>query len=262
MLGLSLVEIQVDFSPGLRGVLHRPASRKRRPAVVLLHGFSGSRIEQGRLFVRLGRALAACGIACLRFDFRGSGDSDGEFQDMTLASEVADARAALGWLRRRAGIDRKRIGLLGMSLGSVVAQLVAADERVRSLSLWAPITRPAEVFATDLGVGARGFAAGTQFWIGVRAAQPLPALARYRGPLLCIRGDSDYVPEENAADVLKTVPGILHTIRGGDHTFGPHEKKDEAIEVTRRFFAQSLEAEAAAAKSVRSAAKRSPPSRR
>jgi len=193
------------------------------------------------MFVLFGRALAEMGISCLRFDFRGSGDSDGEFSNMTLSSEVADARAALRYLRRRRGVDPRRVGLLGMSLGSVVAQLVAAEESVAALALWATITRPAEIFTWDLDTGARGYAAGTQFWLEIRSADPLAALARYRGPLLCVHGESDFVPQSQPQAALAAVPGILHVVAGGDHAFGPYERKLEAIDVTRRYFERCLQ---------------------
>ena len=55
------------------------------------------------------RLLARQGIASARFDFLGSGESDGEFQDMTLSGEIADAGAILDWLGRVRGVDRRLI---------------------------------------------------------------------------------------------------------------------------------------------------------
>ena len=61
----------------LYGMLHRPEGAGPHPAVMILHGFTGQRIEPHRLFVKLARQLVAAGIAALRFDFRGSGESEG-----------------------------------------------------------------------------------------------------------------------------------------------------------------------------------------
>ena len=47
------------------------------------------------MFVKCSRALAQVGVASLRFDFYGSGESDGEFRQMTLRGEIADGRALL-----------------------------------------------------------------------------------------------------------------------------------------------------------------------
>ena len=73
----------------LYGMLHSPdtpAPATGWPSVVVLHGFTGNRIEGHRNFVLLARKLAARGVACLRFDFRGSGESQGDFSEMTPAS--------------------------------------------------------------------------------------------------------------------------------------------------------------------------------
>ncbi|MBD3293779.1 MAG: alpha/beta hydrolase, partial [Armatimonadia bacterium] len=53
------------------------------PGVVMCHGFTGQRMEAHFLFVKAGRAMCEAGLNVLRFDFRGSGESDGRFRDMT-----------------------------------------------------------------------------------------------------------------------------------------------------------------------------------
>src|SRR5437867_8314985 len=102
----------------LRGVIHRPErARARRggPGVVFFHGFTGDRMESHWMFVKCSRALARAGIASLRFDFYGSGESDGEFPEITLRGEISDALAAVEFFRRQEGIDSRRIGLVGLS---------------------------------------------------------------------------------------------------------------------------------------------------
>jgi hypothetical protein len=77
----------------MRGMLHLPERSDFRPpwpAVALYHGFTGSRTEARFLFVSFSRLLARHGIASARFDFLDSGESDGEFQDMTLSGEIED----------------------------------------------------------------------------------------------------------------------------------------------------------------------------
>ncbi|MBE3598789.1 MAG: alpha/beta fold hydrolase [Limnochordaceae bacterium] len=108
----------------LIGIVHRPpgGADERPPAVVLCHGFGGHKAENHRLFVKAARAMARAGMAALRFDFRGSGDSEGEFEEMTLSGEVTDALAALAYARSHVG---RPVALLGMSMGGAVATLVA-----------------------------------------------------------------------------------------------------------------------------------------
>src|SRR4051794_9238908 len=93
----------------MRGMLHRPpgfSSAQRYPAVVMCHGFTGSRVEPHRIFVKTARQLAHHGIVTVRFDFWGSGESDGDFVDVTPETEIEDALAIIDWLRAQAGIDR------------------------------------------------------------------------------------------------------------------------------------------------------------
>src|SRR6516165_8124503 len=112
----------------LRGMVHRPVEVAWRPApcVVFFHGFTGDRMESHWIFVKCSRALAFHGIASLRFDFYGSGESDGQFDEVTLQGEVSDAEAAVEFFRKQKGVDGRRLGLCGLSLGGAVAACVAA----------------------------------------------------------------------------------------------------------------------------------------
>jgi alpha/beta superfamily hydrolase len=126
------------------GVLHRPLSEKPVPVVVMCHGFAGNRIGKYRIYVLLAQRLAQMNIATLRFDFRGSGESEGDFADMTLETELSDALKALAFVRTCEGIDLHRIGLLGNSFGSAVAVLAAQKDLqenlpIKSLALLAPL---------------------------------------------------------------------------------------------------------------------------
>ena len=82
----------------LAAVLHRTPGKS---LVILCHGFTGTKVESGRLFVQTARALQKTDINALRFDFMGSGDSSGDFNDMSPNSQVRDALEVLAWGRRR-----------------------------------------------------------------------------------------------------------------------------------------------------------------
>jgi len=133
----------------LVGILHRPddsAFRPPHPAILFLHGFTGQKTEAHRLFVKTARALARVGFMALRFDFRGSGDSGGEFEQATVSGWRHDARAALDVLLRQSGVDAGRIGVIGLSMGGAVAcHLAAGEPRVRSLALWSAVANGADV---------------------------------------------------------------------------------------------------------------------
>lgn len=122
------------------GVLHRPVEKKNVPAVLFCHGFEGNKCGKHRAYVTMAEKLVESGICVLRFDYRGSGDSEGSFQDVTLDGEIEDALMALDFLLEDKDIDSQRIGILGRSLGGTIATKIASStRRIKSLSLWAPV---------------------------------------------------------------------------------------------------------------------------
>jgi alpha/beta superfamily hydrolase len=77
-------------------------------------------------FKTVAEHLAANGIASLRYDKRGVGDSGGDFGSATREDLAGDVSAALRFLKRHEGIIPGRIGLLGQSEGAVIAPMVAS----------------------------------------------------------------------------------------------------------------------------------------
>lgn len=130
-------------SAKLFGIIHRPLHAGKRPSVLFCHGFEGNKCGLNRTYVNLAQELSKRGFVSLRFDYRGSGDSEGEFKDVTLEGEVSDTLKAIELLAKDDQVDPNRICLLGRSLGSVVAVQAAARHRaIKSIALWAPIYSP------------------------------------------------------------------------------------------------------------------------
>ncbi len=116
--------VELNNSKGiLRGVMHLPEDRGTKGmlrGVIMYHGFTGNRMEPGFMFVRFSRLLAENGIASIRFDFWGSGESGGTFDKMTLSGEIEDAEDILDYFKSRDEIDGSRIFLLGLSMGGLL----------------------------------------------------------------------------------------------------------------------------------------------
>lgn len=122
------------------GVFHRPIIDSSLPAILICHGLAGNKTGKGRLYVLLSQLLAQQGIASLRIDFRGSGDSEGDFADATLMGEVSDSLEALKFIESHPHIDTNRIGIFGRSMGGVVALLTASNYgKIKSLAIWASL---------------------------------------------------------------------------------------------------------------------------
>ena len=109
----------------LRGVLNAPDGAEM--AVVFSHGWSGYRCGPHRMFVNAARRFAEAGIASLRFDFRGRGDSAGESAATDLDMMIADLLAAAEFVRSETGIEQ--IYPLGLCSGGNVALGAAAAAR-------------------------------------------------------------------------------------------------------------------------------------
>lgn len=128
-------------SAKLFGIIHRPLLVVgKKPAIVFCHGFEGNKCGRHRAYVTLAQEFSKKGFISLRFDYRGSGDSEGEFKDVTLEGEVSDTLKAIDLLSKDEQVDPKRICLFGRSLGSVIAiQAAARHQSIKSIALWAPI---------------------------------------------------------------------------------------------------------------------------
>ncbi|WP_343718145.1 alpha/beta fold hydrolase [Inquilinus sp.] len=213
------------------GTLALPDGVAAPPVVLLLHGFTGTRnemeipaVKEG-IFHRAARLWAERGFASLRIDFRGNGDSEGAFADLTLQGQVKDALAALDFLAAEGEVDRDRMALVGWSMGGTVGAIVAGrtPHKLTSVSLWAPGTNlPAsvallvgpEVMRQGLAGGDRPITArlpwGAEvplkqaFFDSLYAVDPVAEIARYKGPLLVAVGTNDTVvfPQPDSGQVL------------------------------------------------------------
>ncbi len=126
-------------------VLHRPPLQEC-PLVIIMHGFASHKVGTGRSWVKLAEGLAEAGIAALRFDFRGCGDSEGNLSQMTFEDLVEDG---LSIAEKISEEGFSSIGFFGSSLGGAIATHVA--ERFSStaaLALWAPVAS-GELWVSD-----------------------------------------------------------------------------------------------------------------
>jgi pimeloyl-ACP methyl ester carboxylesterase len=228
----------------VRGTLHLPGNAGPYPAVLWLHGFGGTRVESHRLFVDGARQLARAGVASLRIDFRGAGESDGETRDMTIASQIQDARAALGALRTHPNVDSTRLALLGYSLGAAIASQIGDEAGLAAMVFWSPVVFPAPIFARmglyaahpELSrqgwIDAGGRCVGRDFLAELTALDPLGALANWRQPLLVLSGSEDTVAtSENAAALLEeVVMAEGEILPGANHVFGSVKSRTWLLE--------------------------------
>jgi cephalosporin-C deacetylase-like acetyl esterase len=197
------------------GTLALPVSESPVP---LFHGFKGERDElpivntEEAMFSRTARIFAERGIASLRIEFRGSGESEGLWEDTIFTGQISDAIAALDFAQTIDGVDPERIGILGLSQGGAVgASAAGQDAHVKSLVLWSAAANLASNFSNllPLEVMQAGLALpdgealpvtlpwGEEtsmkrgFFEELFTVDPVAVITRYSGPMLVVVGSRD-----------------------------------------------------------------------
>ena len=114
----------------LAGTLTLPDGPGPHPAAILISGSGpqnrNEEVFRHKPFLVLADYLTRHGIAVLRYDDRGVGESGGTFAAATSADFATDTEAALRYLQSRGEIDASRIGLIGHSEGGTIAPFVAS----------------------------------------------------------------------------------------------------------------------------------------
>ena len=200
----------------------RPAAATAAPfpVVVMAHGHGGTRDEAGG-FRRLAEALAQRGIASIRPDFPGCGQSGEPFTQNNLSNMLADARAALAYARLQPGADPGRAGIVGYSMGARVAMLMFPDDFAAAV-LWAPVglDGPGAIYPLAGGeahylelrdqassAGAAELVTpwgqhqllGRQWFDDLETYRPMAAVRSYRGALLVVSGAEDAIVAPDVA---------------------------------------------------------------
>lgn len=251
------VEINVHGRT-LRGMLHIPDHIKNNlPIVVIYHGFGGNKMGPHFIFVKLSRMLESKGIASIRFDFSGSGESDGDFVNMTLSGELAEANAVLEYAKSLSFVDRSRTSVLGFSMGGAVASVLAGTrtEDIHSLCLWAPAGNIAEIVLHDwIGKDENllrqngyftfeGNTMGDRFVDELQEIDIYGQAAKYSGNVLILHGGDDEVVPLSSSEKYKNIYGDtvkFRVINGGNHIFEKKSAQDEVLELTYKFFEKEL----------------------
>ncbi len=245
-----------------------PAGEGPFPAVVMLHGTGSTRDEAGDGYKHAAPVLAAkYGIATIRIDFPGNGESTADYMQYTFKSAVADAKAAADYMAGLDNINGDAIGVMGWSQGGTDALLACAWEpdTFKSLVTWAgaPDMMLDGFFSQEdyEEAKANGFFVMEFDWRenlnvsldwcnDVANTDVLAEFSRgYTGPVLAIAGLSDDTvdPEWSskiAAASANEASGTFF-IEGMDHTFNVFAEEDlhslyDATDATGAFFRETL----------------------
>ena len=196
----------------LKALIQKPELKQgeKCPMVIFCHGFSGT--KDGPLFELIADTLQAHGIASIRFDFNGHGESEGEFKDMTVPNEIVDAKKVVEYVRDLRYVSD--LAIVGHSQGGVVASMTAGQlseelgkPAFKAVALMAPaaVLREDAIRGSTMGKSYDPFDPGeyVELWGGlklggnyIRTAFTLPiyeTAAKYQGPALIVHGTADRV---------------------------------------------------------------------
>lgn len=243
----------------LRGTLHIPNNvNKKVPIVVIYHGFCGNKMGPHFMFVKLSRKLETLGIASIRFDFSGSGESDGEFVDMTLTKEIADANNILDYIKKLNFVDKENIGILGFSMGGAIGSIIAGDRKdeINALCLWSPAGTMDKIILSHSYVGDKlgdflkkgyfdveGLLLGRNFIDDIKDIKIYDRAARYEKTSIIIHGNRDeVVPLSTSKRYLEIYRdnSELKIIDGANHIYEKNSWEQELIEITQDYFHNTL----------------------
>jgi fermentation-respiration switch protein FrsA (DUF1100 family) len=237
----------------LIGRLDLPASGRPRACALFAHCFTCGKSLRGA--VELSRALAHDGVAVLRFDFTGLGESAGDFSGTTFSSTVDDLLAASDFLARE---HEPPTLLIGHSLGGTA--VLAAAGRLPSVRAIVTIGAPfdaahvvqhfgssLDVLArdgvADVSIGGRSFRVRQQFVDDVREQRMAEALSTLRRPLLVMHAPADQIVSIDHAARIYTAahhPKSFVALDGADHLLSSADDATYAARLVAAWSARYL----------------------
>jgi len=223
--------------------------RPGAPAVLCVHGMLSSKeSDKQRL---LAEALHTRGLATLRFDMSGRGESAGSSRRIVYSQEVADLAAAADFAKTR---GHSRLALFGSSMGGAVSVLFAArSSAVFAVVTLAAVSRPghwAKKEGADVLRAAedRGFFVydgaeiDFEYFDDAASVDVLAAASKMTAPLLVLHGEKDaVVPVEDGHLLARAALGSRKELYPeGDHRFSREEDLRDALAKTLAFFDRVL----------------------
>lgn len=245
----------------LRGMLHIPegaSAQHKVPMAIVLNGFTADRCDGYFINVEISKRLCSAGIASVRFDFMGSGESDGEFQDMSVLTEAADAEAMLRYVQKLDFVDTTRIAIQGLSQGGLVAFLTAGrhPDEIRCVSTWSPalVIHDCCVQQDIMGVSIQdieekgwvdfhGIRLGKQYYLDGLACDVYAEASNYYGPVQIVQGLDDQIVPYRYAQKMKDLLGencSLYLYKGMSHFADSVEYNEYRYRHTLSFLGEHL----------------------
>lgn len=210
------------------------------PFVIMCHGTASDKNEAGNMYADLAAALAEKSVASIRMDFAGCGDSADSGINQTFMAEVDDTIKAYEYMCSNEKVDTERAGIIGFSQGGrVMAQFMDthADKMKAAVSWSGACHNGIGVFAgwfmmyykkaqengcISIPMDWRSdFIVPLQWFDDIKNTNPMDALKKYKGALLCVAGKKDPLVQYTHADEIAATNPKAEVIiyDEADHTF-------------------------------------------
>lgn len=258
----------------MRGVINTPDDfdeNKKYPSVIIFHGFGGDRNGSVNFRIDHAKYLTERGYVVFRFDFSGSGESDGSFYDMTVSREEKELEMIHDFAKMKYYVDKDRLYWIGHSLGGVLASLMAYKLKPRAMALLAPASdmnnkdylkvmaktvfegevsgktkiesnMPYEsliskVKEADIG----GVKIHINFLIDFIVKDIYGSASKYDGNVLIIRGTDDTLVFRDSNEKLRDSykNARYFEIEGADHSFTNEDQRKILYEMSYKFFEEN-----------------------
>lgn len=230
----------------LAATLHSPEQEGKKICVITCHGMLSSRMSTKA--VELCGDLSKRGYYCLRFDFRGCGDSDGHILNSISSKRLDDLNAVIAYARNELGM--REIGLFGSSMGGYVSLIRAGskDDIKTVVSVSTPHSM-AELLEKDIAKKGYtvidGYRIGKNFLDDARIydGKLREALGLIDCPILFVQGKADtMVPPEHARKLYRAVGSEkeIKFIDGADHSYSPAVLRRKLVSAAVEWFRKRL----------------------
>ncbi|PIZ93136.1 MAG: hypothetical protein COX82_03300 [Candidatus Magasanikbacteria bacterium CG_4_10_14_0_2_um_filter_41_10] len=242
IMDIKSVSIPVK-SEKLSGLLFTPKSLgvQKLPSILIFHGRGSNK----KRYVDRAQALAKKGFITLIFDFRGCGESGGDFRKQTIAMGFEDAEAGFEFLKNQSLCDRNKIGVLGGSFGGYQAALLSSKYSIASLILASPAVYQDEWWgATPESIDSKRIEI-YKHQSGFDKTKAIKAIRKYPGQILIIEHErDDVIPKEIIEaywqNTLRAKLKEKKVIIGAPHAL--YEKKflDRSTQIVIAWFMRTL----------------------
>jgi len=243
------VEFYNNRGQKIVGLISYPEG-KNFPIAIIIHGFKGTK-EYYPFVNNSVEPLVNMGMAVLRIDCRGSGESDLEFKEMTMKSESEDVLTAINYVSSLQNINFQKVVLIGISMGAA-AIIMAMENKpnVETLVFWGPgwyfggdsyfdtpenrksVEQEGVFYVTQKFTGKK-LIAGKELFKEITTLDIRSFMRDIKVSSLILRGSKDRVVglerDKEAAMLLKAE---YRVIEDGDHNFTNKESEKALIKIT------------------------------